>query len=75
MSWLANLDARASKWPSAAKWPYRGLKWTLVAVGVYAALGLAYIEVVNEHRIGLGSGIAVAVLLAGIKGIAIALRR
>lgn len=72
MSWLATLDAKSRTWPAVARWPYLWLKWFLIAMGAYAAIFLAYTEVIKEHRIGLGSGIVVAGLLALIKGIVMA---
>lgn len=74
MAWLATLDAKARRWPAAFRWPYVGLKWLLIAVGLWAALGAAYIEVVEEHRVGLGSGIAVACIFALVKGVIMAAR-
>lgn len=69
MSWLASLDAKSRRWPAVIRWSYHAIKWLLIAVGAYATIGTAYIEVFQEHRLGLGSGIVVAFLLATIKGI------
>lgn len=74
MAWLANLDARARRWPKPLHWTYAATKWLMVALGVYGALGLAYIEV-SEGRVGLGTGIASVIVLATIKGIALARSR
>lgn len=74
MAWLANLDAKSRTWPAPVRWPYVAFKWVLIALGAFAAAGLAYREIVEEHRIGLGTGIAVAVLLAVIKGVLMAVR-
>jgi hypothetical protein len=75
MSWLATLDEKTHAWPAAARWPYRALKWLLIFCGAYLALGLAYVEIVQEHRVGLGSGIAVAFILAVGKGLITAWRK
>jgi hypothetical protein len=42
-------------------------KWTLVLLGSYLVLGLAAIEV-SERRLGLGTGVSVALVLGVIKG-------
>lgn len=42
-------------------------------MGVYLAIGSAYIEVFKEHRVGIGSGICIAFVLAGVKGVLMAL--
>jgi hypothetical protein len=39
MSWIANLDTRAAKWPAVVRWPYHGLKWLLILLGAYALIG------------------------------------
>ena len=74
MSWLTTLDAKSHHWPAAARWPYRALKWSLLLVGIYLALGLAYIER-HEHRFGLGTGICVMLLLALIKAAVLILQQ
>jgi hypothetical protein len=48
-------------------------KWTLVALGAYLVLGLAAIEM-TEHRLGLGIGVSVALVLGIIKGASLALQ-
>jgi hypothetical protein len=49
MAWLANLDARADRWPTPGRWTYIGMKWALVALGAFALLG------VLADRIGIWS--------------------
>jgi len=74
MSWLARLDARARHWPQTAQLAYTGTKWLLIALGVFLAFGLAFREL-QERRVGLGTGIAVAVTLGVIKGVLMARHR
>ena len=74
MSWIARLDDRAKHWPSVGRGAYLGLKWLLVAVGAFAALALAVREI-REGRVGLGTGIAAAVVVGVIKGILMARQR
>jgi len=69
MSWLAKLDARAGARPFYVRWPYLCLKWTLIALGVYLAIGSAWIEL-REKRVGIGTGLVTTAILAGIKGLA-----
>lgn len=69
MAWLARLDTKSRRWPAPCRWIYVGLKWFLIVMGAYSAVGLAYVEVFHEHRVGLGSGIVVAGALAVIKGV------
>lgn len=69
MAWLARLDARARRAPRPLRWAYWGLKWYLVALGTYGAVGLAIMEL-RERRAGLGLGLTLALVLAGIKGVA-----
>jgi len=69
MAWLATLDSKAATWPTVIRWPYLGLKWLLILLGVYLVLGLAY------ERNGLGAGVVVACLLAGAKGLIMAFDR
>lgn len=68
MAWLAALDRRAAAAPAAIRFPYRFLKWTLVALGAYLAIGSAWVEF-HEGRLGIGLGIAVTTLLAAISGV------
>ena len=35
------LDARAAAWPTPLRWLYRGMKWSLVALGALVFCGLA----------------------------------
>lgn len=74
MAWLANLDARATRWPLPFRWAYRGLKWYLIAAGVIVVTGMAITEW-REGRVGLGTGVFTAVTLGIIKGIAMARHR
>jgi uncharacterized membrane protein YgaE (UPF0421/DUF939 family) len=74
MSWLVTLDRRAMQWPRFARWVYAGGRWLLIALGVYLALALAYTEL-QTGRPALGVGIAVACVLATIKGVIMAARR
>lgn len=73
MAWLANLDARAARRPFYVRWPYFALKWILVALGAFGAVGLAYQEL-TEKRAGLGLGIVTTAVLAGIKGLIMGLQ-
>lgn len=68
MAWLAKLDARSETWPRIGRWPYLGLRWFLISMGVFLACALAA-EEWQEHRVGLGTGIAVVSILAVIKGV------
>lgn len=68
MSWLAHLDAKAASRSVLIRWPYRVLKWSLIAVGAYLAIGSAWVEL-SEKRVGIGSGIVVTVILATVKGL------
>lgn len=74
MSWLAAIDRRALHWPRPARVAYAAGRWFLIAVGVYLALALAYTEL-QTGRPALGAGIAVACLLATVKGVLMAARR
>jgi hypothetical protein len=49
-------------------------KWTLVALGAYLVVGLAGIELA-ESRVGVGTGVTAALVLAIIKGAVLALQR
>jgi hypothetical protein len=49
MTWLANLDAKAKRWPVPAYIGYLGVKWYLVAVGALALAG------VLADRVGIWS--------------------
>lgn len=40
MPWLAQLDAKAAKWPRAGFWSYLAVKWYLVATGAIALGGV-----------------------------------
>jgi len=53
---------------------YLALKWLLVGLGVYGAMGLAVLEL-RERRVGLGVGLAVVILFAVTKGTLDAVRR
>lgn len=68
MSWLARLDATTATRSVFIRWPYRALKWTLITVGVYLAVGSAWVEF-SEKRVGIGSGIVVTVIFAAVKGL------
>lgn len=57
-----------------ARWSYAGGRWLLIGLGVYLVGSLAVIEI-RERRAGLGTGVAVAVVLAGIKGVLTAASR
>lgn len=74
MAWLARLDARARKWPAAVRWAYLGFRWLLILLGVYGVIGLAFMEI-SEGRVGLGTGVLVAVTFGVIKGVLMASRR
>lgn len=50
------------------RWPWLGVKWTLVALGVYVSFGLALIEF-REKRVGLGMGMVAAIVIGSIKGL------
>jgi hypothetical protein len=62
------MDAKARTWPKPAHWGYLALRWYLIAGGVFAVIGLSIIEL-REKRVGLGTGVTVAVILGVIKGI------
>lgn len=68
MSWLAQLDAKTATRSVLIRWPYHAIKWTLIAVGVYLAIGSACVEL-SEKRVGIGSGIVVTAVFATIKGL------
>ena len=68
MAWLARLDARADTWSRPIRWPYRGLKYLLVTLGVYLAIGSAYLEV-TDGRLGIGLGICTVLLMASVAGL------
>lgn len=72
MAWLARLDARAARLPRPLHWSYLALKWYLVILGLVISVGLCRQEL-SEKRVGLGSGICVTLLFAGIKGVVDAL--
>lgn len=73
MGWLANLDARVAVRPVYVRWPYLVVKWLLVSLGAFGAVGLAYQEL-TEKRAGLGLGIVTTAILAGIKGVVMGLQ-
>ena len=68
MAWLARLDARAARWPRPVRWPYLSLKYLLITLGVYLAIGSAYMEF-TEGRLGIGLGICTTMFLAAIGGV------
>lgn len=35
MAWLAKLDARSRRWPRLLRWTYQGVKFYLLAAGVF----------------------------------------
>lgn len=73
MPWLARLDATARTWPKPALWAYLGLRWYLILGGIVIVIGLAATEI-SEQRVGLGTGVCVAVLFGIIKGVLTARR-
>lgn len=68
MAWLARLDASARRRSPVIHYPYLALKWLFVALGVYGAFGLAYMEL-SERRVGLGLGLSTAIVFAIIRGV------
>lgn len=72
--WLSSLDQRSRQWPRIGRASYLTLRWLLIAAGAYAAIGLAVVEY-REGRVGLGTGMAVAIALATIKGVLMAVRK
>jgi hypothetical protein len=60
--------SRHPEWPRWATWPVLSIKWGLVALGLYASVGLAAVEL-KERRAGLGLGISTALTLATVKGV------
>lgn len=71
MAWLAKLDTRAARWPRPVRWSYLSLKWYLIIGGAIGLCGLA-VEEIRERRVGLGTGMVVALVFAAIKGISMA---
>jgi hypothetical protein len=65
MAWLAVLDVRAARWPRVLRWPYLALRWFLLLIGIYLGFGLAFVEL-SEGRVGLGTGLALAMITAAI---------
>lgn len=74
MPWLARLDARAKEWPAIGRLAYGAARWYLVLGGIVLICGLAFAEL-QEKRVGLGTGVVVAVLLGCIKGVTMAVKR
>ena len=72
MTWLTRLDTRAAHWPTPARWGFLTIRWLLIALGAFLVVGLAR-EEIAAGRVGLGTGVAVAVVLACVKGVAMAL--
>lgn len=72
MPWLAALDARASRRSSPVRALYLSARYGLIALGAWCACYQAIVEL-GERRVGIGTGIATALLLAGIKGVLLAI--
>ena len=65
---LRSAERHQRMWRAWLRWPYLGLKWFLVFIGVMGTIGLI-IEETKEGRVGLGTGILTMVILATVKGV------